>query len=305
MTPSLSRVIALGLLVASTLGGAACAGPSEDDGQDGTRDALIGGQAAALARFPATVYIKGECTAAKVGPRRLLTAAHCVVDPATVNLRYKAGSKIALTREPAKGFADAEVAAVHVHPAWLKACADTFCGASAITSRLDAPDVAVIELVNDLVDVPVAFVDAAPLAIGDNVTVVGFGCTVGVLTADNRDKATLKSADTRLIASNRAVHEGSAVLTTDLGQVSGIYSMTAGPAAVPAGVGLCPGDSGGPLYKNRNGNLVVVGVNSNYTLGPDTKDQVGLPITNWHTRLDIKSKHAVGEWLRSVGVPTI
>jgi hypothetical protein len=46
----------------------------------------------------------------------------------------------------------------------------------------------------------------------------------------------------------------------------------------------------------------VVGVNSNYTLGPEAKDSVGLPITNWHTRLDDASRHGVGAWLKAVGV---
>ena len=101
-----------------------------------------------------------------------------------------------------------------------------------------------------------------------------------------------------------AVHDGSAVLASDVAQVAGIYSLTAGPGAARAKAGLCPGDSGGPLYAKRAGVLVVVGVNSNYTLGPEAKDDVGLPITNWHTRLDEASRHGVAAWLRSVGVAT-
>lgn len=307
MTASLLRALSLGaLLSASTLGGAACAAPTDaGDDAEQTEDALIGGKAGALARFPSTVYLKGECTAAKVAPKRLLTAAHCVLDPATVSIRYKVGSKISITRDPARGFAELEVAAVHVHPAWIKACEDSFCAASAITARLDAPDVAVIDLATDLDDVPIASVDAAPLAPGDRVSVVGFGCTVGVLVAETRDVTSLKYAETRLVAADRAVHAGSVVFPADLPQVSGIYSMTAGPGSAKARAGLCPGDSGGPLYKRRDGNLVVIGVNSNYTLAPDTKDTVGLPITNWHTRLDDKSKHGVADWLRTVAVPTL
>ena len=307
MSAQLLRAVSVGgLLLASTLGGAACAAPIDAGDGNQAEDALIGGRAGALSRFPATVYLKGECTAAKVAPRRLLTAAHCVLDPATVSIRYKVGSKISVTRDPAKGYAELEVAEVHVHPAWIKACEDSFCAASAITARLDAPDVAVIDLATDLDDVPVASVDAAPLSAGDRVTVVGFGCTVGVLVPDARDAVSLRSADTRLVPADRAVHAGSVVLAADLPQVSAIYAMTSGPGAAKARAGLCPGDSGGPLYKKRDGDkLVVIGVNSNYTLAPDTKDQVGLPITNWHTRLDDQSKHGVGAWLRSVGVPTL
>ena len=303
--PSFSTTLAaLALAAACSLGSAACSAEADDDGVDQVDDALIGGKAGALSRFPATVYLKGTCTAAKVAPKRILTAAHCVLDPATLDLKYKAGAKLSLMRDPSKGYADSVVAAVHVHPTWLKACADTFCAASAITARLDAPDVAVIDLVDDLADVPVAAVSPQALAVGDRVTVVGFGCTVGVLTPDNRDIASLKYSVTRTVADDRSVHVGSPVLVTDLPQVSGIYSMTAGPGSAKAKAGLCPGDSGGPLYVERNGITTVVGVNSNYTLAEDTKDTVGLPITNWHTRLDDASKHQVGQWLRSLDVPT-
>jgi secreted trypsin-like serine protease len=292
------------LAFTAALGSAACGAPSDGvpADSDQVEDALIGGKDGALAKFPSTVYLKGECTAAKIAPRRLLTAAHCVVDPATVSIRYKVGAKISVTREPAKGYAELVVAAINVHPAWLKACEASFCAASSITARLDAPDVALIDLATDLADVPVAAVDPVPLAAGDRVSVVGFGCTVGVLVPDVRDAATLKYALTRVVPAARAVHDGSAVLSGDLAQVAGIYSMTAGPGSARARAGLCPGDSGGPLYKSRDGNLVVVGVNSNYTLAPDAKDQVGLPMTNWHTRLDDASRHQVGTWLRSLPV---
>jgi hypothetical protein len=34
----------------------------------------------------------------------------------------------------------------------------------------------------------------------------------------------------------------------------------------------------------------VAGVNANYTLRPEETDDVGLPVTNWHTRLDESSR---------------
>lgn len=303
---SLLRVVGL---AATILGGAACA-VTGDAGGDAdsaeSNDALIGGRAASAGQFPSTVTLKGECTATKVAPKRLLTAAHCVLDPATVSLRYPAGSRISVAHDPGSGYVDVEVAAVHVHPAWMKACEDAYCAASSVTARLDAPDVAVIDLATDLPDVPAASIDAAPLAVGELVTVLGFGCTDGVLVPDSRDAITLKYAETRLVPSERAVHPGSPVLAADVAQVAGIYSLTSGPGRSPtkAHAGLCPGDSGAALYKKRAGQLVVVGVASNYTLGPEAGDEVGLPITNWHTRLDASSKHGVARWLSSLGVPT-
>ena len=196
-----------------------------------------------------------------------------MLDPATVSIRYPAGSRLSVAHDPAKGYADVEVAAVHVHPAWMKACEDAYCAASSVTARLDAPDVAVIDLATDLADVPAASIDSEALAAGDRVTLIGFGCTAGVLVPDARERVTLKYADTRLVPADRAVHDGSAVLAADVPQVAGIYSLTSGPGAAKARAGLCPGDSGGALYKKRDGQLVVVGVSSNYTLGPEAKDK--------------------------------
>jgi len=296
-------------LALAMLGSAACAAPADAGADDAdaaeSNDALIGGRAARAGQFPATVTLKGECTATKVGPKLLLTAAHCVLDPATVSIRYPAGSHLSVAHDPSKGYADVEVAAVHVHPAWTKACEDAYCAASSVTARLDAPDVAVIELATDLAGVPSASIDTEALATGDRVTLLGFGCTAGVLVPDARESLTLKYAETRLVAAERAVHDGSAVLAADVPQVAGIYSLTSGPGAAKARAGLCPGDSGAALYKKRDGQLVVVGVSSNYTLGPEANDKVGLPITNWHTRLDAASKHGVGGWLKSVGVRTL
>jgi secreted trypsin-like serine protease len=301
--PGLAAGLALAMLSL-----AACAAPADDaddaEAAAGT-DALIGGRAASPGQFPSTVYLKGECTATKVAPKRLLTAAHCVLDPATVSIRYPAGSRLSLAHDPAKGYADVEVAAVHVHPAWLKGCEDAYCAASSVTARLDAPDVAVIDLAAELADVPSASIDTEALATGERVTLIGFGCTAGVLVPDTREAASLKYAETRLVPASRAVHDGSPVLAGDVAQVASLYSLTSGPGAAKARAGLCPGDSGGALYKKRGAELVVVGVSSNYTFGPEAKDSVGLPITNWHTRLDGASKHDVAGWLSSLGVPTL
>ncbi len=271
-----------------------------------TRDALIGGFVAGEAALASTVYIDGLCTAVKVAPKRLLLAAHCVVDPATLRFLFAIGSNVSVAREPAKGYAYPKIAAIHVHPAWTKACDEFYCGASSVTARLDAADVAVIDLANELENVPVASVDTRPLADGDSVTVTGFGCTQGVLATDLRSRATLKFAETRSIPARSALHEGSPLRLTDLPRVSATYSLTSGPGASPSFAGLCPGDSGGPLYRTaRDGALLVVGVNANYTLRPEAQDRVGLPMTNWHTRLDERSRHGVASWLRALGVPTV
>lgn len=292
---SLARWLALAAAAALAAG---CAAPAEEDA-DESDGALIGGTEAKAGQFPATVHLEAGCTAAKVAPRMLLTAAHCVLDPATVSVLYGEGSTISLSADPATGYAAHEVAKVHVHPSWLSACDETYCGAASVTAKLDAPDVAVIELARDLDDVPEAVVDPTPLRSGDRVTILGYGCTEGVHRPDARARASLAWAEARIVPADRALHEGSPVSTKDVPVFSRLYAQTPGPAL--SGAGLCPGDSGGPLYAERDGALVVVGVNSNYTLAPESDDAAGLPVTNWHTRLDGGSRHDVAAWLAAVG----
>lgn len=298
----MSRRAAILLACLAGFTGACGSVTEESDAEEASgEDALIGGAPATAAQFPATVYLKRGCTAAKVAEKRLLTAAHCVIDGSTLDPKYGPDKPVEISREPAKGFTSHVVAKVHVHPKWVPACESAYCAASSVTATLDAADVAVIELADDLAGVPIAPIDEAPLATRDKVIVLGFGCTEGVTAEDKRTNITLKFAETTIIAPARAVHEGSPVDATKVGQVAGIYALTPGPARVKNAGGLCPGDSGGPLYKKRGETLYVVGVNANYTLRPGEKDLAGIPVTNWHTRLDAQSRLGIAAWLRSVG----
>jgi hypothetical protein len=60
---------------------------------------------------------------------------------------------------------------------------------------------------------------------------------------------------------------------------------------------------------------VIVGINASYTFttggwnqlgdGSERKYQAGgMPVTNWHTRLDSQNEGRVGAWLRDLGVRT-
>ena len=293
----------LGVLLCPLVFAAACGDGSAESGPSGVSEdhQLIGGRPATLTRFPATLHIAAGCTAAKVAPKRILTAAHCVFDPNRLEPKYGPNKPIKLSRTPVQGHTEVAVVAVHVHPKWKSACAESYCAASAVTAKLDAPDVAVVELADDLTEVPSAPIDPAPLAPGDAVQVLGFGCTEGVHVADHRGEITLLFADADIAPAAAAIHEGSPVTRTDLPVYGGNYALTGGPGSAVNAAGLCPGDSGGPVYAQRGSTLAIVGVNANYTLKPDAADEHGKPVTNWHTRLDNQSRNGVAEWLRSIG----
>ena len=287
------------LAIAAALALVACGAPAEEDDSVAGDSAVIGGKAA---RVASVVYLEDGCTATKVGDGLLLTAAHCVLDAATVEVFHQPGTTIGVRREPGKPVESLRVAAVTVHPAWLDACGRAYCGASETVSKLDAPDVAVIR-VEGLDDVPAMRVPSSSLAPGDRVQIAGFGCTEGVKIPDARANVTLAAADARIVPPDHALHDGSYIGKADLEVVAGNVVMTDGPGASRSRAGLCPGDSGGPLLAKRGSETVVVGVNANYTFRPEAKDDKGLPVTNWHTRLDDRSRHAVAAWLRSTGVP--
>lgn len=300
-----------GLLLAllATVVGCASEQASEEEGSldDGDRTdeaaALVNGEVASPAQFPATVFlVKQKCTAAKVAPNVLLTAAHCLFDAfgktpslaKSATIHYTRATKADAVGKPLV------VTDVLIHPVWQAACEKTACISNEVTAKIDAPDLAIVKVETDLDDIRIALVEEKPLGRGDRVIVLGYGCEAGVMGARPKiDERRLKFSETSIIAATRTAHEGSPITQPEIATVAGSYAVTGGPGLVNARAGLCPGDSGGPVYRWRGSQLVVVGVNSNYTFRPD--DTVGLPVTNFHTRLDGQSRHGVAKWLRENG----
>lgn len=298
------RALLATLLIPASIGvlAGACAAHDEDEAKS-DNGALIGGQVATPAQFPSNLYLKTGCTAAKVAPKKILTAAHCVFDPAMASVRFPAGSKLSVSRDPVNGFADHVVKEVHVHPSWVSACEATYCAASAVTALMDAADIAVVEFEDEIEYVPSAEIDTTPLEPKTKVVILGFGCTTGVLVRDDRANPTLAYATGEIAPPSLLDHPGSPIKTEAQHDVAaGNYALTYGPASYRQQAGICPGDSGGPLYRDDNGSLTIVGVNSNYTFFPDQQDKLGLPVSNWHTRLDGQSRQHIAQWLESVGV---
>jgi len=296
-------------LAAALLFVAGCAGESGGAAQE---QDLIGGEEADPGDLPSVVYLPSGCTAAAVGPRHLLTAAHCVLSTSS-SLRdaYQPERVIALSRggEP---IAEVVVELTHVSPSWQAACELAYCAISSVAGEQDAADVALIVVRDDL-PIPVTPVDLRPVQPGEPVFIAGYGCEEGVQISDPGLEPTLHFADTEVLHAEDALHAGSFMSEPKLDAMDTNYLLTPGPgAAVLAGdadaenfaAGLCPGDSGGPIFRREGDELHVVGVNANYTLLPEASDPWGLPVTNWHTRIGDSSKHGIGGWLGELGVAT-
>jgi len=278
---------------------AGCAAP-EPSAQD---QDLIGGRHAGADDAPATVLLANGCSAAQVGPGVLLTAAHCVYSASRgrVSSAFDDGAKLQLRYAAGQASVDVVVGTTLINQAWQLACAVSYCGPSEVTGKLDAADVALILLDEHPADIPIAPIDTAALAIGDSIVLAGYGCEQGLRKPDEREDTTLALADSRVVDAAEVVHEGSFMGEADVDVMRGSYFVSLGPGADADAAGLCPGDSGGPVYRRAGEKLTVVGVNANYTLGPEQDDPIGLPVTNWHTRLDANSRHDIAGWLAENG----
>ncbi|WP_437725574.1 trypsin-like serine protease [Sorangium sp. So ce861] len=272
-------------------------------------DALIGGSPALESQYPSTVGGPG-CTAAKVGPRHFLTAAHCVDDEftATVHPAYGPGNTYSVTADntpPLSPYVNLTIQQTYIHPEWLEDCAAALAlGASDCAVNVlnpgYTPDLAVV-VVNELSPtIPEAVVDGAPVAVGDPVVATGYGCE----DPSGSGGGLFKLQNLTASPSSVLNHPGSYVSGQAINDVAAAYVLTPGYASSTSNASLCPGDSGGPLYRQSSTSLVVVGVNAYYTF-PSGWSGPAPSQTNWHTRLDTGARYPVTSWLQALGVTVI
>lgn len=253
--------------LAMTLG--ACAVEADGESVEAAQSELVGGRAATEADYPATVYI-GGCTGVKVGPRHFLTAAHCI-DADTLSTLWVTPSNDMQNQVPLS------VVSANNHPEYENCTSCT--GDESMTDFGLKPDISLI-VVNELTpSIPEAVIDPTLVVYGSDVTLAGYGCEGNGIPASR-----FKIGESQTIDPLRL--DGSATTIT------GGYVTTFGPAIEPGRPALCPGDSGGPLY--RTGTNLVVGINS---LASGTSEGV---VGNWFTRVDSQSRYDIYGWLTSL-----
>ena len=187
--------------------------------------ALVGGAPPAvqsIARHVVLIVGGGSaCTGVAVAPDLVLTAAHCVMNGGKFRLASFEGSRPTVRT----------VTNVAAHPQF--------------TLQDDAPDVGLVKIARQPPGqlLPVTFSDRrAPITVGDRFIVAGFGVAK---PGDRRSAGKLRAAT--LMATGRPNRQ----------LVSLIDPQTLGEKA---GLGVCNGDSGGPVFEERGGRLALIGI---------------------------------------------
>jgi len=282
---------------------------------------LIGGEPARQGQFPATVGLNDDCSAAKIGPRLFLTAAHCVAlgrpthgmpppddFPQNDGLRddYLPGKELLIywgldANDEQKG--KFVIARTTIHPSWWTCplCVDPILDSG-------AADIAVIELGVDTPQIPEARVELSTIESGTQVVKVGWGCEERTnVDASELHLGRFKLAKASTIpVSEIRPYEGR-MSDEQEAAVGASYLITAGHAKDENSASLCLGDSGGPLYLADESDPRVVGVNSNYSFKTpeNDSDPGGVSWADWHTRTSLGSGTSIGEWLKTLKVNTV
>lgn len=240
---------------------------------------FIGGHPATEGMFPSLVAIRfgALCGATKVASRTFLTAAHCLMSPQGL-ARIKAGKKLSVGVGIIPQYRDVMIASTSVHPDF-KAGAES--GQNQAQLSKVAPDLAVIKFEVDLPEVAIAPVDPEPIATGEILTLMGWGCQSDFLSAQQNIQPEGSVPGDQLRYAELSVNN-----------VSDYFATFHKATEDDVHARLCQGDSGTSVqYEGR-----VVGINSFRNLGAQIWSAVA--------RVDRRDGFGnVGDWLAQNGIP--
>ncbi|MBL6990482.1 MAG: S1 family peptidase [Bacteriovoracaceae bacterium] len=248
---------------------------------------LIGGRPALSTEFLSTVRIRNNCTAAKVGENKLLLAAHCLVNEKNkIRLNMSIGKSIFIKNHYLKKWQEYKISKHFIHNSFRREVRRHIRRRDERQNFAEKSfDIALIEVDRALEGIPTAPIDFSKVKPGDKLIIGGFGCEKNIFTPTPARLKRLKMGLTVAIYKNKIykyVIDASSTLKYNI--------ITAARNLSTTYPGLCPGDSGGPVYRFGN-DKSIVGVNSYYVF----KNNTGVPYANLHTRLS-----ALKIWLNGI-----
>ncbi len=241
----------LALALLSVAGGCGTGGAREEATLGAAQQGILGGERASYADLRGTVALVEAdsgfpyCSGTLVAPDVVITAAHCAIvfDPDTGKITglRDAASVLVVAGETALNLADSSnaypLSRISVHPNYLQGPPED--PAEQFGGLHDIALLALTDEVDELTPVPV--LDSAKarelLTLGSELVIEGYG------TSDQdgtQGGGILREAEVPLVR---------------VGQ----DEFIAGQSGTPD---TCPGDSGGPVYVERDGVLALVGVTS-------------------------------------------
>lgn len=253
--------------------------------------AMVGGtmhpmSSGSSSRFPATITINQGCTAAKIGPRTFITAAHCVYNYSTGGWAapFDGSGTLYITNHPnpitGTTWMPASVEVVIPAPGYRLGCLGTPPCYHEVM-KATGPDVALFRINEETTWIPEASIEFnRRLNSGEPVTLTGYGFE-SYSDLSSRVPSDPAFADGRLKYTSSGVED--AALPLSVGDPAGAFTLfhffSRGIAfGMPAGINY--GDSGGPVYSS---NGKIVGINS--AMGGSVASPF-VPRYHVHARLD-------------------